>query len=90
MNKKITLNPKATLLQPGKGSTYLALGDLYTFLAVGEDTGGAYALYEMVMQPQSITPPHSHDQADESHYILDRHWGCRRNCEATHTSSCLN
>ncbi|MBD2247600.1 cupin domain-containing protein [Nostoc sp. FACHB-888] len=71
MNKKITLNPKATLLQPGKGSTYLVLGDLYTFLAVGEDTGGAYALYEMVMQPQSITPPHSHDQADESHYILE-------------------
>ncbi|MFH7029516.1 MAG: cupin domain-containing protein [Heteroscytonema crispum UTEX LB 1556] len=71
MNRTITVNPKATLVQPGKGSTYLVLGDLYTFLAVGENTGGAYALYEIVMQPQSITPPHIHDQADEAHYILE-------------------
>ncbi|MBD1835656.1 cupin domain-containing protein [Cyanobacteria bacterium FACHB-472] len=56
MNETISVNAKAKLVQPGKGSTYLVLGDLYTFLAVGEDTGGTYSLY---------------DQADESHYILE-------------------
>lgn len=54
----MTVNPKATLVQPGKGATYLALGDLYTFLATGQDTDGKYALFEMVLQPQSITPQH--------------------------------
>lgn len=67
----MTVNGKGTLVQPGKGSTYLVLGDLYTFLAVGENTGGAYGLVEVVLQPQSMTPPHSHAQADEAHYILE-------------------
>ena len=51
MNQTISVNAKAILVQPGKGSTYLVLGDLYTFLAVGEDTGWTYSLYEIVMQP---------------------------------------
>ena len=71
MNETISVNAKATLIQPGGAPTYLVLGDLYTFLAVGEDTGGTYSLYEIVMQPQSTTPLHSHDQAAESHYILE-------------------
>ncbi|RCJ41974.1 cupin [Nostoc minutum NIES-26] len=61
----------ATVVQPGKGSTYLLLGDFYTFLATGKETGGTYGLVEMVMQPQSVTPPHNHGHADEAHYILD-------------------
>ncbi|NMG05359.1 cupin domain-containing protein [Brasilonema sp. UFV-L1] len=67
----MTVNSKSTIVQPGQGSTYLFWGDLYTFLAVGEDTGGAYSLTEVILQPQSITPLHMHDQADEAHYILD-------------------
>jgi hypothetical protein len=39
----MTFNNKTTLVPPGKGSTYLALGDLYTFLATGKDTGGRKA-----------------------------------------------
>jgi quercetin dioxygenase-like cupin family protein len=67
----MTINPKGTIVQPGQGSTYLALGDFYTFLAVGEDTGGAYSLTEVVLQPQSMTPPHFQEQNDEAHYILE-------------------
>ncbi len=67
----MTANYQTTLVQPGNGSTYLALGDLYTFLATGEDTGGAYSIIEVLMQPQSMIPPHRHDQADEAHYILE-------------------
>ncbi|MBH8564249.1 cupin domain-containing protein [Nostoc sp. CENA67] len=61
----------AKVVQPGKGSTYLLLGDFYTFLATGKDTGGTYGLVEMVMQPQSVVPPHNHYQADEAHYIIE-------------------
>ena len=39
MNETISVNAQATLIQPGGGPTYLVLGDSYTFLAVGEDTG---------------------------------------------------
>jgi quercetin dioxygenase-like cupin family protein len=67
----MTVNFKSMLVPPGKGSTYLVLGDLYTILATGKDTGGEYGVYEAVMQPQSMTPPHSHDQTDEAHYILE-------------------
>ncbi|WP_315789130.1 cupin domain-containing protein [Fischerella sp. JS2] len=67
----MTFNHKTTLVPPGKGSTYLVLGDLYTFLATGEDTGGVYSITEVLMQPQSVIPPHRHDQADEAHYILE-------------------
>ncbi|HEY9783020.1 MAG TPA: cupin domain-containing protein [Leptolyngbyaceae cyanobacterium] len=67
----MTANFKPTLVPPGKGSTYLVLGDLYTILATGKDTGGEYGVYEAVMHPQSTIPPHTHDQTDEAHYILE-------------------
>lgn len=59
------------VIQPGNGKTYLVLGDLYTILATGEDTGGAYGLIEVLMQPQGFIPPHIHDEMDEVHYLLD-------------------
>lgn len=61
-----------TLFVPeGKGSTYLVLGDLYTLLAEGKDTGGTYGLLEQTMQPHSMTPSHIHDEFEEAHYILE-------------------
>jgi quercetin dioxygenase-like cupin family protein len=59
------------VIQPGKGSSYWLLGDLYTFKAVGEETGEAYALCEILVQPQSGTPPHRHTRENESFYIQD-------------------
>ncbi|WP_375468258.1 cupin domain-containing protein [uncultured Nostoc sp.] len=67
----MTVNFKTSLVQPGKGSTFLVLGDLYTLLAEGKDTGGRYGLAEVLMQPQSIAPPHIHEQADEADYVLE-------------------
>ncbi|WP_138503646.1 cupin domain-containing protein [Nostoc sp. PA-18-2419] len=67
----MTVNIKASLVQPGKSSTYLVLGDLYTLLAEGKDTNGEYGLVEALMQPQSAAPLHNHDDADEAHYILE-------------------
>ncbi|RCJ18318.1 cupin [Nostoc minutum NIES-26] len=65
----MTVNQKGIFQQPGQGSSYWVLGDLYTFKAVGEDTGQAYALVEIIVQPQSGTPPHIHSHEDEAFYI---------------------
>jgi quercetin dioxygenase-like cupin family protein len=64
--------PQNTLLrQPGQGDSYWVLGDLYTFKAVGEETGQAYALVEAVIQPNNGTPLHIHNQEDEAFYVQE-------------------
>lgn len=62
----MTVNLQGVLQQPGQGSSYWVLGDLYTFKAVGEDTSQAYALVEIIVQPQSSIPPHIHNHKDEA------------------------
>ncbi|MDM9582104.1 quercetin 2,3-dioxygenase [Nostoc sp. GT001] len=67
----MTVNLQGILQQPGQGSSYWVLGDLYTFKAVGEETGQAYALIEIAVQPQNGTPPHIHSHEDEAFYIQE-------------------
>ncbi|MBW4563845.1 MAG: quercetin 2,3-dioxygenase [Mojavia pulchra JT2-VF2] len=67
----MTINLQGILQQPGQGSSYWVLGDLYTFKALGEDTGKAYALVEIIVQPQSGIPPHIHSHEDEAFYIQE-------------------
>ena len=67
----MTLNQNGILLQRGQGSSYWVVGELYTFKAVGEETDGAYALIELVIQPQGGAPPHVHSQEDEAFYIQE-------------------
>ncbi|MCC5639206.1 quercetin 2,3-dioxygenase [Nostoc sp. CHAB 5844] len=67
----MTANFTTMFITQGKGSTYLVLGDLYTLLAEGKDTGGTYGLIEQTMQPNSAIPPHIHDEFEEAHYILE-------------------
>jgi mannose-6-phosphate isomerase-like protein (cupin superfamily) len=56
---------------PGEGRSIWIVGDTYTFKAVGEDTGGAYALFEGSVPPGSGPPPHIHHREDEAYYILE-------------------
>lgn len=65
----MTLHHQGLLQQPEQGSSYWVLGDLYTFKAVGEETGQAYALCEILVQPQSGTPSHVHSHEDEAFYV---------------------
>jgi quercetin dioxygenase-like cupin family protein len=67
----MTIPQTGLVSQAGEGSSYWVLGDLYTFKAVGADTGEAYALFEVVVQPQSGTPPHRHTQENESFYVQE-------------------
>ncbi len=58
-------------LPPGEGPAFSAVGDVYRFLATGEQTGGAYALCEARVLPGGGPPPHIHHREDESFFILE-------------------
>lgn len=64
-------DPSFGHVPPGEGESIWLLGDLYTFKAVSEDTGGAFALWETTSPPENGPPPHLHHREDESFYILD-------------------
>lgn len=63
--------PQGLVVQPAQGASYSVLGDLYTIKAMGEDTGNAYALTEILVQPQNATPLHIHSREDEAFYIQE-------------------
>jgi mannose-6-phosphate isomerase-like protein (cupin superfamily) len=61
----------ATHVPPDGGKSFWLATDLHTFKAVGEDTGGAYALSELTAHTEFAPPPHIHHREDESYYILE-------------------
>ena len=62
---------RAVVRQPGAGRTVAVVGDVYRFLATGEDTGGRYALWEAVVPPGGGPPPHVHSREQEGFYVLE-------------------
>jgi mannose-6-phosphate isomerase-like protein (cupin superfamily) len=62
---------RATIKQPGEGRTVAVVGDVYRFLATGEDTNGKYALWEAIVPPGGGPPPHVHSREEEGFYILE-------------------
>jgi quercetin dioxygenase-like cupin family protein len=61
----------AVIRKPGEGRTVAVVGDVYRFLAVGEETGGRYALWESVVPPGGGPPPHVHSREEEGFYVLE-------------------
>jgi quercetin dioxygenase-like cupin family protein len=62
---------KSVLRKPGEGRTIAVVGDVYRFLATGEDTNGKYAMWEALVPPGGGPPPHVHSGEEESFYILE-------------------
>ena len=56
------------LIHSGGGRRFTIPGGICTIKASGEDTGGAYAMIEMLIPPQSGPPPHIHSREIESFY----------------------
>ena len=54
-----------------QGRTVALVGDVYRFLATGEDTNGKYALIEALVGPGGGPPPHVHSREEEGFYILE-------------------
>jgi len=63
--------PELILLTPGSGKTYSAVGDVYTMLATGAQTGGAYCLAHAIVPPGGGPPPHYHTREEEGFYVLE-------------------
>jgi quercetin dioxygenase-like cupin family protein len=59
------------ILRAGNGRAAWVVGDHYTIKASGADTGGAFALIEVLVPPQSGPPPHVHSREDEAFYVLE-------------------
>jgi quercetin dioxygenase-like cupin family protein len=59
------------LRTPTQGRTIAVVGDVYRFLATGEDTNGKYALWEAIVPPGGGPPPHVHSREEEGFYVLE-------------------
>jgi quercetin dioxygenase-like cupin family protein len=68
---KETNMTRAVIKQRGEGRTMAVVGDVYRFLATGEDTNGKYAMWEAIVPPGGGPPPHVHSREEEGFYILD-------------------
>lgn len=67
----MTIHQNELFVQPGQGHSYWVGQDLHTFKAIGEETGEAYALWEVVVAPQGGTPLHRHNRENESFYVQE-------------------
>src|SRR6266705_5968133 len=60
-----------TLRKPAEGHTIAVVGDVYRFLATGNDTNGKYAILEAIVPPSGGPPPHVHSREEEGFYVLE-------------------
>jgi quercetin dioxygenase-like cupin family protein len=63
-NQLITVSPE-------EGQTLSVVGDTYRLMVTGKQTGGDYAMIEMLVPPGSGPGPHAHAGFHETYYILD-------------------
>jgi quercetin dioxygenase-like cupin family protein len=61
----------ATIRKTGDGRRIGIVGDVYRFLATGEETDGKYATFEAIVPPGSGPPPHIHSREEESFLVLE-------------------
>jgi quercetin dioxygenase-like cupin family protein len=60
-----------TLRKPTEGRTIAVVGDVYRFLATGDDTNGKYAMWEAIVPPGGGPPSHVHSREEEGFYVLE-------------------
>lgn len=61
----------AVFVPPDGGRTVFLVGDTYTTLLSGAQTGGAFTLLEALVPPDTGPPPHVHHAEDESFVLLE-------------------
>jgi hypothetical protein len=61
---------RAKHVAPGEGKALWVAGDRVTFKVVGEDTNGAYPLFEVESNPGGGPTPHIHHSEAEIFCVL--------------------
>src|ERR671911_311355 len=64
-------DPGVVHVPPGGGRSVWFNGGLEKFYALGEDTGGAFTLFEEAIAPQDRALPHLHHEEDQAFYVLE-------------------
>ena len=67
----MAMNRPTTIRRSDEGRTIAVVGDVYRFLATGDDTNGKYAQWEAIVPPGGGPPPHVHSREEEGFYILE-------------------
>ncbi len=65
------MSQKPTVRIAAQGRTVAVVGDVYRFLATGDDTNGKYALWEALVPPGGGPPLHAHSREEEGFYVLE-------------------
>ena len=58
-------------LDPAQGESVSVVGDTYRILVSGAQTGGAFAIIDMLIPPNGGPGPHSHAAMQETFYVID-------------------
>lgn len=64
-------SPAPVFTLPHEAKVLSALGDEVTVLLSGEQTGGAFAMMQIVAPPGGGPPPHCHTREDEWFYVVE-------------------
>jgi mannose-6-phosphate isomerase-like protein (cupin superfamily) len=67
---------RAKHVQPGKGKTFRARGDLFFFKVVGADNDDAFSMCEVWNAPQGGVLPHIDHRDDEAFFLLEGTYSC--------------
>lgn len=59
------------IVPAGGGEAVFLVGDTYTTLLTGAQTGGRFTLLEALVPPDTGPPPHRHEAEDETFVMLD-------------------
>src|ERR1700744_6515668 len=62
---------KVTTIDPAAGQSLSVVGDTYRILVSGKETGGAYAVIDMLVPPNGGPGPHTHVSYQEAFYIIE-------------------
>ncbi|MBA3441197.1 MAG: hypothetical protein H0T92_15140 [Pyrinomonadaceae bacterium] len=66
-----TTEQAAKIVATGEGTHLTVLGDKITIKLTGDDTNGAFMMFENTNPPEHGIPMHVHRNEDETFYILE-------------------
>ena len=65
------MSNKIVAVSAGTGQSYWVMGDLFTYLVTGEESGGSYFTLRVDAGPHKGPPPHIHHLEEEQFYVLE-------------------